>query len=412
MQKIRDYSEFIASSRVALLLLLSSIIISLFLIIPSLPYAVGQNLLDLKFGFERDDVGFAFSILGEKGRQLHIFVSLILDTIFPIIYVSFHLGIYQYSNYRNNFVYLIPILTGMFDLMENVQCAIIMNITSIDLVTDQQIFLASSTNQIKWILVSIIVTIAIFPLFKNSYKKLRKSFLRRFLFLINKEKFMFKLHDVTLSLDLKDSIDREIFFNGYYEEDQIAYLKNSIRKYEITHFIDVGANIGVYSLSVAKTFPHIKIFAFEPHIGAFERMKVSVSKNNMKDNIDIYNMALGDKDGEARLFTLERYNTSQSGGARLSEEGQYKITQKRGDSLISLRGKNLAIKIDVEEFELNVLHGITELIRNNNIFLQIEIFDEKFSAVSSFLDSHNFKFIQKSNYTHGKEVSDYFYVNF
>ena len=39
-------------------------------------------------------------------------------------------------------------------------------------------------------------------------------------------------------------------------------------------------------------------------------------------------------------------------------------------------------------------------------------FDEKFSVVSSFLDSHNFKFIKKSNYTHGKEVSDYFYVNF
>ena len=82
MQKIRDYSEFVASSRVVLLLLLSSIIISLFLIIPSLPYAVGQNLLDLKFGFERDDVGFAFSILGEKGRQLHIFVSLIFSTYY------------------------------------------------------------------------------------------------------------------------------------------------------------------------------------------------------------------------------------------------------------------------------------------------------------------------------------------
>ena len=66
MQKVRDYSKLIASSKVLLSVLFSSILISLFIIIPMLPYAVGQNLLDLKFGFQRDDVGFAFSILGDQ----------------------------------------------------------------------------------------------------------------------------------------------------------------------------------------------------------------------------------------------------------------------------------------------------------------------------------------------------------
>ena len=102
MQKVRDYSKLIASSKALLLVLFSSILISLFIIIPMLPHAVGQNLLDLKFGFQRDDVGFAFSILGEEGKRLSIFVSLILDMIFPIVYISFHLGIYHYSNYKNN----------------------------------------------------------------------------------------------------------------------------------------------------------------------------------------------------------------------------------------------------------------------------------------------------------------------
>ena len=58
-------------------------------------------------------------------------------------------------------------------------------------------------------------------MFKKKIQKLRKSFLRRFLFLIKREKLSFKLNDIQLNLDIRDSIDREIFFTGYYEEKQI-----------------------------------------------------------------------------------------------------------------------------------------------------------------------------------------------
>ena len=37
--------------------------------------------------------------------------------------------------------------------MENIQCAMIMSIPSIESVSDQQIVLASGTNQVKWLLV-------------------------------------------------------------------------------------------------------------------------------------------------------------------------------------------------------------------------------------------------------------------
>ena len=57
-------------------------------------------------------------------------------------------------------------------------------------------------------------------MFKKKIQKLRKSFLRRFLFLIKKEKLSFKLNDIQLNLDIRDSIDREIFFTGYYEENK------------------------------------------------------------------------------------------------------------------------------------------------------------------------------------------------
>ena len=412
MQKIRDYSKLIASSKALLLVLFLSILISLFIIIPLLPYAVGQNLLDLKFGFQRDDVGFAFSILGEEGKRLSIFVSLILDTIFPIVYVSFHLGIYHYSNYKNNFIYSVPLLTGAFDLMENIQCAMIMSVPSIDSVTDQQIILASGTNQIKWALVFIMTTIAILPILRKGYRKLRKSFLRRYLFYTNKEKFVFKLNDILLNLDIRDSIDREIFFTNRYEENQIQLLINNIKKYDITRFVDVGANIGIYALTIAKNFPNIKIDAFEPHKGAFERMIANIHQNGFSEIIRPHNLALSNENKEGYLLADSRFGAYQSGGAKVDAKGEMKIIQKCGDDLIKDTGNMIAIKIDVEGFELSVLQGIEELLKNNKVFLQIEIFDQELSETSKFLDAHNFKLIEKGTFTHQDTVKDYFYINF
>ena len=79
-----------------------------------------------------------------------------------------------------------------------------------------------------------------------------------------------------------------------------------------------------------------------------------------------------------------------------------------------IKDKNniIAIKIDVEGFELSVLQGITNLIKNNRIFLQIEIFDWEFSKTSSFLKEHNFKLLERGTYTHQETVKDYFYINF
>ena len=249
-------------------------------------------------------------------------------------------------------------------------------------------------------------------MFKKQIQKLRKSFLRRFLFLTNKEKLLFKLNDIKLNLDIRDSIDREIYFTNRYEEEQIKLLIDSIKKYKIKHFVDVGANIGIYALIIAKNFPNIKIDAFEPHIGAFERMEANIRQNGFSKIIQSHNLALSNENKNGYLLASTRFGTYQSGGASVSSEGEMKISQMRGDDLIKDIDSIIAIKIDVEGFELSVLQGIENLIKNNKIFLQIEIFDEKLSETSKFLEEFNFKLIEKGTFTHQDTVKDYFYINF
>ena len=249
-------------------------------------------------------------------------------------------------------------------------------------------------------------------MFKKKIQKLRKSFLRRFLFLIKREKLLFKINDIKLNLDIRDSIDREIYFTNRYEEEQIKLLIDSIKKYKIKHFVDVGANIGIYALIIAKNFPNIKIDAFEPHKGAFERMEANIHQNGFSKIIQSHNLALSNENKNGYLLASTRFGTYQSGGASVSSEGEMKISQMRGDDLIKDIDSIIAIKIDVEGFELSVLQGFENLIKNNKIFLQIEIFDEKLSETSNFLEDFNFKLIEKGTFTHQDTVKDYFYINF
>ena len=72
--------------------------------------------------------------------------------------------------------------------------------------------------------------------------------------------------------------------------------------------------------------------------------------------------------------------------------------------------KIISLKVDVEGSEIDVLNGLKKLLKNNKVFLQIEIFDKNYQKVNNFLKISNFKLDNKissnSNY------ADYYYKNF
>ena len=251
-------------------------------------------------------------------------------------------------------------------------------------------------------------------MFKKRIHKLRKSFLKRFLFLIRKQQFEFVYKQIKFQLDLRDSIDREIYFNGYYEENQIQFLIESIKKYNIQHFIDVGANIGIYSLRIGKKFPQININSIEPHPSAFKRLRANIELNKLSDTIRTHNIALSDVSGPG--FLSSAFDT-QSGGAKVeqSDHNRFNISKiklERADNILKLRNERVAIKIDVEGFESRVLHGFGNLLCSNEIVLQIEIFDQEYVKTSKLLEKNNFRLIGKGTFTHQDTVKDYFYINF
>lgn len=127
---------------------------------------------------------------------------------------------------------------------------------------------------------------------------------------------------------------------------------------------DVGANIGYYSRKFAESAtPGGQVFAFEPFPETIRKLTEQVSDHS---GITIVPVALGSEPGEMAMEEggdeLGATNRVVAGPA--GESGHI-VEIARGDTLVDTGKVQMpnAIKIDTEGFELDVLRGITNLLK-------------------------------------------------
>ena len=160
---IKNYLNLISSkkSQIAIFMLFNiSGLIFIFL-----PHNIFANMIDLKLSYGIQDVYDSFNAMGEEGRVINIYSTLILDTVYPILYVSLILGAYVKLFSKNGYILFIPILTGIFDLSENIQSVIMnLNYSTLD---ESQVTLASLTTSLKWLFVVLMILILVFGIFKK-----------------------------------------------------------------------------------------------------------------------------------------------------------------------------------------------------------------------------------------------------
>ena len=237
------------------------------------------------------------------------------------------------------------------------------------------------------------------------FKRLLPSVIRRFLILINKKVFLINFKNIILETNILDPHDRLIFLANKYEENQFNFLTDNIKKNKSKVFIDIGANSGVYSLLIAKKIKDIDVVAFEPIKDTVNKFIRNMKINKLDKKIKLYNFGLSNTSKNTKMKTLNKFGYNQSAGYTPSNVGQSSASLVKGDSILNFVKLNLAVKIDVEGYEIYVLEGLINLINNNKIFLQIEIFNNNINKTTSFLEKNNFTFVKKIN-------NDYFYVNY
>jgi FkbM family methyltransferase len=247
------------------------------------------------------------------------------------------------------------------------------------------------------------------PIVKRVYPSLIKMFYKN-------KKIKFKFFGLNLEGNFSEPMDKEMFLFNNYENLQIEFLINNIKKYNLKYFIDIGANSGIYSLVVGNQFHKIKIKSFEPVKKTIIKFKKNLRLNKKLKNIKLYKFGLSNKNSKLLMKAKIRDGYIQSSGyGVVKKEDNLKNLHiennifKIGDSIIKLKNRDISIKIDAEGHEHEVLQGLKKLLNYNRIFLQIEIFDKNFNMINKYLKKKKFKFLN-SIYNDGK--TDYYYKNF
>lgn len=172
----------------------------------------------------------------------------------------------------------------------------------------------------------------------------------------------------------EEHIQRQLFWYGYYEKPLGDALKKIIRPGDV--FLDVGANIGYFSLLAAKFEPQSAIVAFEPVSFLFEELRKNIAVNWFK-NIEAINAAAGDKEETKTIFISGKENLGMSSFQQPENysgmKEQVKTLSLDDWFVKSGLTKIDIVKIDVEGSEVSVLRGMQQLLQKFKPVILIEI---------------------------------------
>jgi hypothetical protein len=119
-QLFRKYFEFAAGTR-PLAMSFVGVLLMVLLVFPSLP--INAEMIDLKLSYSLSEIQAAMLQYGARGRAVYALASPTLDTLFPVLYVTFFAGLlYRFRPSERLWVTaFMPVVAGVWDLCENAQ---------------------------------------------------------------------------------------------------------------------------------------------------------------------------------------------------------------------------------------------------------------------------------------------------
>lgn len=106
------------------------------------------------------------------------------------------------------------------------------------------------------------------------------------------------LQNVLMEIDVTQTLDMAYAY-GQYDTAELAFLEAHCKPDDC--FLDIGANMGFYSLYMAKKYPKMKILAFEPDPYNIEKFRKNISLNKLT-NIVLCDYALADENTQKELM--------------------------------------------------------------------------------------------------------------
>lgn len=181
-------------------------------------------------------------------------------------------------------------------------------------------------------------------------------------------------HQFSIVLNIHDrAIGLPILLKSSYEENVVQVFLQHLKP--DTHFLDIGANIGYYSLLAASHCPQGKVFSFEPDETNFRYLKTSIAYNGFDAIIQAYPLAVSDQDESIIIYDA---GSSINSGAIVTAKDKESLSPYVGtanpafktiaavtlDSFLESTRIDV-VKLDIEGHEPFALQGMKQLLQQN-----------------------------------------------
>lgn len=184
-------------------------------------------------------------------------------------------------------------------------------------------------------------------------------------------------------------------------------------------FVDIGANIGMYSLLAAK-ISDVRVFAFEPEAQNFAVLTKNILRNELSDKIIGWPVAISDEQrfGSLYLSALKAAESCHTFGEPVNhnlEPQAFPYVQGAVSTTLDALVDGGAVpvprhvKIDVDGIEHRVISGATETLKNrrvSSLLVEVNPFLEQHQEMVQRLKEYGFKFdprqVESAKRTEGK----------
>ena len=255
---------------------------------------------------------------------------------------------------------------------------------------------------------------------KRIYNRLKWSSYSLLAFFVKEKRVKFENREFKISINNSHEFHRAVTFHSK-EKDTLAWLKN----YLGFDFVDIGANIGIYSLFFSKISQNSKIYSFEPDASSFISLVKNISVNSLT-NIKAFCIAIGRKKG----FYEMNFHEYVSGAGAGSIDSEYKFTNSKNkrkyiqqtlcmtldDCAELIRPNKCIVKIDVDGPEYEIIESAKEFLSSKKVeSVLIEInskCENDKHKIFSLMQSYGFNKIYQGNWIDEYkmfEIANYFF---
>lgn len=213
------------------------------------------------------------------------------------------------------------------------------------------------------------------------------------------------VNDTKMSLTKGNSGLTGNYYCGFMEYEDMMFLIHFLREDDL--FIDVGANVGAYTL-LASGVVGAKSHSYEPIIATVRQLTHQIEINKLQNMVTIFNKGVGSEVGKI-LFT-NNINTTNHVAPSDTYENVTEVAVTTLDKQYNLESSTV-IKIDVEGYEAFVIDGGEDFFSSINlraIIIELNGLGENFGRIDSDIDAklrqYGFQSIQYN--PHNRKVEE------